>query len=183
MSQDTEREAFEAWVNEQPEAKGMHKKWWCRQIDDGGYSCHEPDVMWRAWQARAALSSQQAAQGEPLYGFSREQLEDMRLRFAVMSDFYSKMAVELIDEVLASPPSREPQWQPIETAPKDGSEFLVFKPTTGMLVVTYLDSDHPDYDGDTPHVTWDHDSLWDPTHWMPLPPPPGIGTEGGEHGK
>jgi hypothetical protein len=56
-----EREAFETWVEQQPEA--MKKQWWCRQIDDGGYSCHEPDVMWRAWQARAALQrTEQSAQ-------------------------------------------------------------------------------------------------------------------------
>lgn len=49
-----ERAAFEAWVAQQPE--GVAKQWWCRQIDDGGYSCYAPDVMWRAWQARAALN-------------------------------------------------------------------------------------------------------------------------------
>jgi len=49
-----ERCEFELWMNTQPESASG--KWWCRQIDDGGYSCHESDVMWRAWQAaRASL--------------------------------------------------------------------------------------------------------------------------------
>ena len=47
-----ERCEFELWMNTQPESASG--KWWCRQIDDGGYSCHESDVMWRAWQARAS---------------------------------------------------------------------------------------------------------------------------------
>jgi hypothetical protein len=48
-----ERCEFELWMNTQPESASG--KWWCRQIDDGGYSCYESDVMWRAWQARASL--------------------------------------------------------------------------------------------------------------------------------
>jgi len=47
-----ERCDFELWMNTQPESASG--KWWCRQLDDGGYSCHESDVMWRAWQARAS---------------------------------------------------------------------------------------------------------------------------------
>lgn len=67
------------------------------------------------------------------------------------------------------------EWQPIETAPMDGTEFLAFKASEFgpvICVCTWIDSDHPDYDGDTPHVCWDHSGFWDATHWMPLPEPP-----------
>ena len=67
------------------------------------------------------------------------------------------------------------KWQPIETAPRDGTEFLAFKPSSfGPIIVVceWLDEDHPDYDGETPHVTWDFSGFWDATHWMPLPQPP-----------
>jgi hypothetical protein len=64
------------------------------------------------------------------------------------------------------------EWQPISTAPKDGTEFLVYKPTTGITVCLWLDDDHPAYEGECPHVAWDHSGYWDATHWMPLPPPP-----------
>lgn len=65
------------------------------------------------------------------------------------------------------------EWQPIETAPRDGTEFLCFKRSIKTIVVcTWLDEDHPDCDGDAPHVTWDHSPLFDATHWAPLPPPP-----------
>lgn len=50
------------------------------------------------------------------------------------------------------------QWRPIETAPKDGSEFLLVQPDGSM------------------HVSYHYQGSWgfspEPTHWMPLPPAP-----------
>lgn len=64
------------------------------------------------------------------------------------------------------------EWRPIETAPRDGTEVLGY----GTLHVNGVD------DGETPgiHVTfwreccWYSIALggWEPSHWMPLPPPP-----------
>ena len=66
------------------------------------------------------------------------------------------------------------EWQPIETAPKDGKNILISN-DRGMFVAAF-DAD------------WDLDGWWlvsdgkdherplrgnDPTHWMPLPKPPG----------
>lgn len=57
------------------------------------------------------------------------------------------------------------EWQPIETAPKDGRNIL----------------GHDKYSNVTECIrwvknkwvtTWDHEEFDDPTHWMPLPPPP-----------
>ena len=57
-------------------------------------------------------------------------------------------------------------WQPIETAPTDGGEVLVYvgKSYVGGCVVAVKDTngDWLDWDGD----------LWEPTHWMPLPAAP-----------
>ncbi len=59
------------------------------------------------------------------------------------------------------------QWQPIETAPRDGTPLLV-------------------WDGDVPIIAYWHRAAWryspkgytcHPTHWMPLPPPPGAADE------
>lgn len=64
-------------------------------------------------------------------------------------------------------------WQPIETAPRDGTLIIGWEP------------------GDVPRVCWpywrtDQEGLWrysdafhgsyaiTPTHWMPLPDPPSI---------
>ena len=64
------------------------------------------------------------------------------------------------------------QWQPIETAPKDGTSFLAFT-AEGQCEVLWDGfrwSQVPcysTYDGCGSAVL-----LCDPTHWMPLPPNP-----------
>jgi len=64
------------------------------------------------------------------------------------------------------------EWQPIETAPKDGTRIMAWWPdvvldksigvTSWMAPVGYC-------------IHWTRDGRWspfDPTHWMPLPAPP-----------
>ena len=66
-----------------------------------------------------------------------------------------------------------PQWQPIETAPKDGTAILSTWPSL------FKDQDkwfiQPVFfrDGIWLHL-WDHDETLplNPTHWQPLPSPP-----------
>jgi hypothetical protein len=56
------------------------------------------------------------------------------------------------------------EWQPIETAPKDGNEVLVH--ADGFRWVAGFDTEQGE---------WDWPSVWhnlQPTHWMPLPAPP-----------
>lgn len=58
------------------------------------------------------------------------------------------------------------EWQPIETAPKDKTQFI------GRYVTGY----HCDLwwygDDYKPHRMDEIDIGSEPTHWMPLPPPP-----------
>lgn len=61
-------------------------------------------------------------------------------------------------------------WQPIETAPKDGTDILVNAPQvdSGVTIAFFKDGYwRLTYDGARfgVHVS-------DPTHWMPLPEPP-----------
>jgi len=61
-----------------------------------------------------------------------------------------------------------PKWKPIETAPKDNTEVILFEPIYGVTF-GYFDAYGPD-------------RIWcmcdivhrvaRPTHWMPLPEPP-----------
>ncbi len=81
-----------------------------------------------------------------------------------------------------------PQWQPIETAPKDGTAILL---TNGKDVAEghwYFEeggtTEHRDLDGRYIGQTdsdgydgwmdWDGGMQPDPTHWMPLPSAPGV---------
>lgn len=58
-------------------------------------------------------------------------------------------------------------WKPIETAPRDGTEILVWNGTS-ILVVTHA------YDDDDGTPVWFPDArpYVRASHWMPLPPPP-----------
>ena len=83
-------------------------------------------------------------------------------------------------------------WQPIETAPKDGTPILCFNPLVGAYNSAYTtrwtgtaeEYDRRTYEG-FPCGFWPKGldgfpfGQWDchPSHWMPLPPPP---QEGGE---
>ena len=57
-------------------------------------------------------------------------------------------------------------WQPIETAPKDGSLILVYAPAAdGLSAMQSTCSYHPD-------AGFCIDEIRDPIHWMPLPDDP-----------
>ncbi len=65
-------------------------------------------------------------------------------------------------------------WQPIETAPKDGTFVLVYLAetyahTTQQICVAVWDDDLEDWMTDQLDGGWDFVA---PSHWMPLPQPP-----------
>jgi hypothetical protein len=60
-------------------------------------------------------------------------------------------------------------WRPISTAPRDGTDVLIYDPTDTKNPVAV---DWYSHDADTPG--W----LGNPTHWQPLPPPPREGSDG-----
>lgn len=67
------------------------------------------------------------------------------------------------------------QWQPIETAPKDG-DWLILMSTVEGVTVGYWGPTY--FDMDEKWVQYNHRSDYievegDVTHWMPLPETPG----------
>lgn len=71
------------------------------------------------------------------------------------------------------------EWQPIETAPKDGSQVLVWDQTEGVCTARFQ-SHVEEWRASWGSEEWIQDgSVYDdalvarkPTHWMPLPAPP-----------
>ena len=69
-----------------------------------------------------------------------------------------------------------PAWQPIATAPKDGTVVLItfleygVGPATRVAAARYLDEGWREHD-------YDKMQFFPPTHWMPLPPPPAAAQE------
>lgn len=69
------------------------------------------------------------------------------------------------------------RWEPIETAPRDGTDILVCVRYTDTCLVV-------DWDDAAPQSGWNWATLDGPyyhsglfSHWMPLPPPPHHATE------
>lgn len=71
-----------------------------------------------------------------------------------------------------------PQWQPIETAPKDGTRILIYQPDGQWKSrrdrrLEYIDVAYWHTPGNPEHPGfWTGGLTYRPTHWMPLPEPP-----------
>lgn len=71
-------------------------------------------------------------------------------------------------------------WQPISTAPKDGTKILTYAPVipphknsfggdpTAKIIINYRRK----AEGGDRHEWWNSRFDQQPTHWMPLPSPP-----------
>lgn len=68
-------------------------------------------------------------------------------------------------------PKKATGWRPIETAPKDGEEFLAYRHDAGVFTAWWEtdcdDADEVMWTARGEDLTGDH-----PTHWMPFPKPP-----------
>ncbi len=79
------------------------------------------------------------------------------------------------------------EWQPIETAPKDGTWILAINNRRNQAVIIWRDDAFDEGDPDRtrgeggwihPFTTGYRSTFWNggcgsvPTHWMPLPEPP-----------
>ena len=62
-------------------------------------------------------------------------------------------------------------WQPIETAPKDGTVVFLYWPTMSITRYPAAGMHHGDEYGWEMYVDRDYGEIF-PTHWMPLPAPP-----------
>lgn len=90
------------------------------------------------------------------------------------------------DQTTQSVSSLAVEWQPIETAPRDGTFFLGFDPRGlqghGIGAIRWYARDYHTYElieGDTYKQITKSSGWWDgddecqhPTHWTPLPPRP-----------
>lgn len=146
-----ERDLFEAWAVKDAHA---YRSEHAGLIWPDGGECE----AWSAWQARASRSGTvhaalNADQGHPA-------VQPVEPAACSTADQRSLSAVDA--------------WQPIETAPKDGTRILLgYFPETGGsgCEVAWWHSTHTKWCG---RVLLNADGHFSPTHWMPLPPAPGA---------
>ena len=63
-------------------------------------------------------------------------------------------------------------WKPIETAPRDGTQILV-EDLSVACIVAWWSSMHSAFVWIHPDLCQSEGTAYlNPTHWMPLPPPP-----------
>lgn len=67
-------------------------------------------------------------------------------------------------------------WQPIETAPKNGTVILIFGVYVGYPIQHVVEWRKGRWKVDTEDGWWG--VVVDPTHWMPLPNPPLADSDG-----
>jgi hypothetical protein len=70
-----------------------------------------------------------------------------------------------------TPPEKGDGWQPIETAPRDGTEILTIRSNGYIAKGRWYDN--PFGRQDTV-IENESGKWWSVTHWMPLPPPPTV---------
>ncbi len=95
---------------------------------------------------------------------------------AYVSEEYRAARKNLEDTIVAlSSPARE-EWRTIESAPKDGSEFLAWPCSTekGNIVVKAHWYVHPSVQAWLTDEIDCGDYEFQPTHWRPLPPAPQV---------
>jgi hypothetical protein len=108
-----------------------------------------------------------------------EQIEKIVTEAVYGSDSHHWSAEAQVRKALAVAKQHlSPQWQPIETAPKDGREVLVgrFKrgcPWNGRIAVDWYRGPRDN----AGFIGWCrfNPQHWPATHWMPLPKPPENG--------
>ena len=92
-----------------------------------------------------------------------EELERYQSLHAQCEKVSLKLEKKLVEQLKIAH-SRLPQWQPIETAPKDDTDVLVLCEDGGILIGCHCGT-----------MWWIEQTFFEerkPTHWMPLPEPP-----------
>lgn len=137
---------------------------------------------WEAYKTiRAALSSPASTDEQRKAALPRYKLNYKGIMEPSLDGFWTPW------ELANTAPQPIDAWLPIETAPRDGTEILVFKDIATVPVVhiaRFEKADEMFYDDDPDKSdgwwSYTHNSVGQemlvgykyPTHWMPLPKPP-----------
>ena len=108
----------------------------------------------------------------------------------------AKVRQAMLEFLGVQPAEAKPQWLPIETAPKNGTELIGWREDCGPLLIRWTSCSElmTDFEIEASGIDektlfaedWFYADIFSggrlegseiPTHWMPLPPPPNIGAK------
>jgi len=107
-----------------------------------------------------------------------EEIEGVSMREGIKAD--SERLIQITDRLiqiikqLITDKLKEREWHPISTAPKDGTNILVWWPSECHcpLVAHWNDGKWNNNKIGWKFTGWDNSKETEPTHWMPLHTPP-----------
>jgi hypothetical protein len=166
-----EREAFEAELRDEEEW-GHHS---FGRFKNGDYKAWRTAFAWAVWQA-ALAASPAAAQGATATEAGKERalqlLDSIAYAWATADHRVAELRAWI--EALTTQPAAPVGWQPIETAPQDGTWFIVYARRCGPRVMSVS------YNAAICEVTWaDLCAAIEATLWTPLLPAPKTGGANG----
>lgn len=118
------------------------------------------------WRIRAALAAQSAAPVGICTQAELDAFEGLDSKSKILFSMWVERALKAEATIDAAPAPSAAQWQPIETAPRDG-EFLVYLPEEHRKYQVMYRTERTSIIGGA--FAFD---MSKPTDWMPLPAPP-----------
>jgi len=124
-----------------------------------------------AWVKEQEESDRMMAEQCSGAGLSPNRHNELRVAYAERADHFAALHARLVNQ----------GWQPIETAPKDGTDVLLVGPSNVVGFGCWMDERFPAIECGVPvecgvDPGWYATSMWpgseQPTFWQPLPAPP-----------
>ncbi len=182
-----------AWYELHPRGDDVHLLGWTDRETTKAKALVRRDKHLAAIAAKDAEIAALKNQVEALLNLDAEQQErvvNLRAEAAALHKACNEWA-EAMRKTVAERDAlaKDAEWRPIEAAPKDGTEVLVWRKDCGPFIASYTSPDAMPLTQDE-IVAMDEESLFapdwfsqwpqsqrmdgseTPTHWKPLPPPP-----------
>jgi len=134
------------------------------------------NYCYRLWYGTDAHKHPLSEKLEPVAWFRKRYVDTARMVYEGVKEAQS--CLDYIDALIdnekkPAPASVVPQWQPIATAPKDGTNRLLYL-STGIVFQAYWEPQESAWVGAICGLRYFEDQ-WPFTHWMPLPAAPKQG--------
>lgn len=174
-----QRALFEAAVVDRMKESGFLEieiRTECLVRCDDGYQDEIINAGWHYWNAALATTEPskpvaEAVKVKPVGYVTKNELTKLSLGASCV-DLFGKVVPKGFEMVPVYSSPRE-NWQPIETAPKDGEWVFLYWPTMSISMYPFVAFCVGDEYGWEGAAFTDYGEVF-PTHWMPIPSAPAL---------